>query len=535
MSHTYCLPNESGAVISYETDSNVVIIIGANGSGKSKLGAWIEKQDMEKVHRIGAQRDLNFQENIPLKGYEQAEDLVLYGTDDKSQQKGKCYRWKWGKSYTTKLMDDFDDVLAALIALRNKDNDEYVKKCKLLTKAERPDPPETAVDKLIKIWNMIFPQRSLRVEDAKILAIISSAEKVANEYNSTQMSDGERAVLYLAAQVLCVPEHKTLIIDEPEIHLHRSIMIRLWTALESCRPDCLFVYITHDTQFAAMHGNSEKIWIKAFDGNNWELEKIVGSELPEDLLLDILGSRKHILFVEGEKNSYDTQLYSALYPKCYVIPCGSCAQVIARTKAFRKSPTLHRWEAYGIIDRDYRSDSEIKKYAKDNIYTVAVAEVENLFLVKELVFLIAKHLEKEQDSVFCKVKEYIINDRFQGQIEKQICQSVVTELKYRLSCADLSNKSEEEVEKSLDKVLSSINYDEIKTTHEMKFRNILRSGDYNEVLKVFNHKSLSSSIGHFFDLDDKAYCSRVIAFLNGTLHDKIVEALSPYLPDEVPR
>ena len=48
MSHTYCLPNERGAVISYETDSNVVIIIGANGSGKSKLGAWIEKQDMEK-------------------------------------------------------------------------------------------------------------------------------------------------------------------------------------------------------------------------------------------------------------------------------------------------------------------------------------------------------------------------------------------------------------------------------------------------------------------------------------------------------
>ena len=34
---------------------NSVVIIGANGSGKSKLGAWIEKQDRVTVHRIGAQ------------------------------------------------------------------------------------------------------------------------------------------------------------------------------------------------------------------------------------------------------------------------------------------------------------------------------------------------------------------------------------------------------------------------------------------------------------------------------------------------
>lgn len=72
------------------------------------------------------------------------------------------------------------------------------------------------------------------------------------KYSANQMSDGERAVLYLAAQVLCVPENKMLIMDEPEIHLHRSIMNRLWMALERYRPDCLFIYITHDTQFAAM-------------------------------------------------------------------------------------------------------------------------------------------------------------------------------------------------------------------------------------------------------------------------------------------
>ena len=75
MEYKYWLPNEHGEKQEHITSNNSVIIIGANGAGKSKLGAWIEQQDFEKVHRIGAQRNLNFNENISLKSYSQAEDL----------------------------------------------------------------------------------------------------------------------------------------------------------------------------------------------------------------------------------------------------------------------------------------------------------------------------------------------------------------------------------------------------------------------------------------------------------------------------
>ena len=46
--------------IEYSTSNNSLIIIGANGSGKSKLGAWIEQQDMENVHRIGGSAFIEF-------------------------------------------------------------------------------------------------------------------------------------------------------------------------------------------------------------------------------------------------------------------------------------------------------------------------------------------------------------------------------------------------------------------------------------------------------------------------------------------
>lgn len=76
--YEYWLPNAGNIKICYEAQVNSVVIIGPNGSGKSKLGAWIEQQDFEKVHRITAQRDINFSERIPLKSYAEAEDKVIY-------------------------------------------------------------------------------------------------------------------------------------------------------------------------------------------------------------------------------------------------------------------------------------------------------------------------------------------------------------------------------------------------------------------------------------------------------------------------
>lgn len=77
--YEYWLPNDGNIKICHEAQVNSVVIIGPNGSGKSKLGAWIEQQDFEKVHRIAAQRDINFSERIPLKSYAEAEDKVIYG------------------------------------------------------------------------------------------------------------------------------------------------------------------------------------------------------------------------------------------------------------------------------------------------------------------------------------------------------------------------------------------------------------------------------------------------------------------------
>lgn len=539
MAFKYWLPDEVGDKQEYCTESNAVIIIGANGSGKSKLGAWMEQQDLSNIHRIGGQRNLNFKENLLLMRYSQAIDKVFYGYNSDGPYKlGKGQRWGWGNDirFTTTLIDDFDDVLAALFALRDNENEAFIRKLKEAKREKRELPPEpvTVIDKLKTVWESVLPTRQIVDEDHKFYALFNN-NGYQEKYSATQMSDGERAVLYLSAQVLCIPYGKTIIIDEPELHLHRSIMNPLWTILEKVRPDCLFIYITHDTQFAAFHENADKIWVKKYNGEVWEYEKLNDMDLPEELLLYILGTRKSIIFVEGERNSYDTQLYAELYPDYQIIPCGSCTQVIERTKAFRNSRLLHDYEVYGIIDRDYRSEHEIEKYKQDSIYAIGVAEVENLFIVEELIRFMAGHMGKDKDITFSSVKKYVTNKRYLPQINKQICEGTVAEIKYLLTRADISNKNDNEAQNTLDMVWTGIDYQRIREGQERKFRNVLVNESYRDLIKVFNHKSVASSVGHLLGINDKEYCQTVIALLHGKNRNGIIDALSPYLPEEISR
>ena len=82
---------------------------------------------------------------------------------------------------------------------------------------------------------------------------------------------------------------------------------------------------------------------------------------------------------------------------------------------------------------------------------------------------------------------------------------------------------------------SGIDFDTTKAAHEQKFRTALSDDDYGAVLRVFNEKSLSKSIGEFFDIKKGTYCSKIIAFLHGDQHDEIISALLPYFPMEIPR
>jgi ABC-type cobalamin/Fe3+-siderophores transport system ATPase subunit len=523
----YKLPGTNNSVETYKTKNNSLIIIGANGSGKSRLGAWIENQNRAGIHRIGAQRSLQWKENLVPKSFELLLNTFLYGGENLNE-KNTQFNFSGGKDgSTTTERKDIESVLSAIFSKRTVQLEEFDERAK-----DAPDQTlkreNNIVDDIQRIWSAVFPHRAISFKDLKIFANINS-----KEYNGVGMSDGERVALYLISQTLLIPANKTIIIDEPEIHLHRSIMNQLWTELEKERKDCLFIYITHDTQFAANHKQAEKIWVKNYDGNFWIWEEIKESALPEQLLLDVLGSRKKVLFVEGDSNSYDVKLYREIYSNYYVIPCGGCSSVIAQTKAMRNTQQLHEFTCFGLIDRDYRSETELNAYKANNIFSVNVAEIENIFLIDGLFKIVNSILAIEDEANIEKIKNHIIEERFSKEINKIILESTVSEIKYQLSTIHIPN-DEISAKQKLAGLSNEIDFDKIRMNQEQLFNEILSNKDYMQVLSVFNRKDVVKYIGSYFGLKNNEYCELIIRHLQGEKTRDIISLIKPYLPTEIP-
>ena len=316
--------------------------------------------------------------------------------------------------------------------------------------------------------------------------------------------------------------------DEPENHIHNSIINKLFSLLEKERPDLTFIYATHNLEFAAEHPNTKKLWFENYDGSNWDYH-ILGEEeeLPEQLLLEVLGAKEKVLLVEGTRNSLDTKLYQAYYKDYKVIGCGGCQNVINFVKAFN-SHTLHtHYDVKGIVDRDYRPEKEIDALRKEGIYVCEVAEVENLFIVPEIMQFMASLLGTDG-----KINDCIrtIIDMFEQDLQAQIVAAINAEVKFQINKFSFEKRDLEAYKKEISDLNASIKLDEIITSIEQKFTEIKESGDYTSILMVYNRKNLISfilKVVGFSTVD--IYRNKVIACVQSG-DSALIDALSKYLP-----
>ena len=151
-----------------------------------------------------------------------------------------------------------------------------------------------------------------------------------------------------------------VIVDEAENHLNVAIINNLWNVLEEKRSDCQFVYLTHDPHFALSRVNANVLWSKKYSHpNEWEIEPLPKNrDIPEELLIELLGSRNKIVFCEGKKSSLDYKLYSVLFPKITFVPVGGHINVISYTGAYNRDKKIFGKLVAGLIDGDYHSVEE---------------------------------------------------------------------------------------------------------------------------------------------------------------------------------
>jgi AAA domain, putative AbiEii toxin, Type IV TA system/Protein of unknown function (DUF4435) len=400
-----------------------VVFVGANGAGKTRLGVRLDREigrSGREVHRIAAHRSLSFNDAIDVVSLDRAYKMLRYGIahQDAAQIK-EGHRWS-GKPATI-LLSDFDHLLRALYAEQNEVAIRHLERHRA-NLSERP--PLTKLLRLKDIWERLLPHRALIVGGASVKVQLPGR---SGDYNASELSDGERVIFYLIGQALLAPPDSVLIVDEPELHIHRSILADLWDQIEGARKDLTFVYTTHDLEFATTRHAERKYALTSYTPaigraqEFWTLVKVEEAEgLPEQIVSRILGSRRGILFVEGTAESLDPVIYTRIYPSRAVIPTGGHDQVIHSVASFRAHPQLHRVGCLGIVDYDDHSEAEQAELLGRDVFVLPVSEVENLLLVPVVFYSIARSLSFSPEAARAKANAVcdLVLDRARRGIER---------------------------------------------------------------------------------------------------------------------
>ena len=392
------------------------IIIGANGSGKTRLAVYLEEQLGEKAHRIAAHRALSLNPNIEKISEAKAKQGLFYGNPEWAKDISQRKSARWNNKSSTYLLNDFDRLLQYLFAQQNNLAVENHQKRK---RGEEITNSKTKLDILQEVWERLLPLKKLHITADDIRVSSTSIESA--DYSASEMSDGERAVFYILGQVLSANEGSILIFDEPELHIHKSIISNLWDEIEKLRPDCSFLMITHDIEFAATRIAKKYVIRNYYSDPAWDISEIPDSELDEQTITLILGSRKPILFVEGEKTSLDMETYRLCYPEWTVIPKGACKDVIQAVSSLRKlnenMPILNI-KCVGIVDRDTRDSSQIRDLEEQGIKVLPCSEIENIFSLSSVAHKVLEIEGFDGDDLINKKEEF--KDRLLKYIKKEL-------------------------------------------------------------------------------------------------------------------
>lgn len=492
------------------------IIVGGNGSGKSSLASYFKESDADGIIVIPAQKILFYLENPEASSANEKDIRKI----QKNNFNDKSYKKDYDVSNkVSQLSKVFSYHISAIInELAKAGADKLVKN----------KDSETKYIKLLEIWRKLYSDIEFRYDMNKRKLV---PEKKGKEYDLNSMSEGEKVTLFYILITLFAPRDAYIIVDEPETFLNPSMYNRLWYLLEEYRKDCRFIYISHHLEFISSRNARIIYWCKEYDGNkNWEIKKISGElgDIPKELVIELLGARKNILFCEGSRESLDYKVYTLLFEnQVVVVPVGGHKDVINNTKAYNNSK-LFDGEAYGIIDKDYHSKEALENYEQNKIYHLEFNEIEMFLITNEILECVLtntyapditsslmKKFKIEVINEIQKKKDYIINESIKFHIDEKNFTIDGKQLK------DAESKSVKYNEKNIKEyfcnLIDDININEkikelenkisILLVKENKYEEVVEENKYEEALKVSNLKYLfNSKTNEVFELNYKLAC-----------------------------
>lgn len=340
---------------------------------------------------------------------------------------------------------------------------------------------------LNKIFNNVLSDITFTVNIGERLL---EPQKNGIKYGIIGLSDGERAVLFFVMLLQLAKENSYIVVDEPETYMHTALSIKLWNTLLNYRSDCRFIFISHNIDFVQSLSGASIQWLKEFEHPNiFKFEEVKDLQLPQDLILKIMGSKKDVLFIEGESHgSLDYQIYTALFGERYNIqPVKGHLNVKNYTRLFNSSMSMGNC-AKGIMDRDTWTENEIEAFRKSGIEIPKVNEAEMFLLVNEVVEAVIDNVYRSDKTKMSNFK-HAFYDKFREKKNLCIMRHLKNLIDHNMENQKLDkNESLDQLKENLKQIVGNISIEEEYTRLDQTLTEYLEDENYEGLLQLCNLK-----------------------------------------------
>lgn len=496
------LSNEEGESIDITlNEGQTLFVIGANGTGKSALMQMLHNTQPIHTVWIESHRQSSFPLDVfdlPFSKIEGYKQQMIHSEGDISSR------------FRTRDFSRVKLFMRSLIHTENNLNQEIASRVRQQSGADEYASRNPSVLSVINdLLKIAYIPIKILIKNNRLFAMNT---KTTAQYESLALSDGERNALWIACGVLTAEKNQLIIIDEPERHLHRSIISPFLSALFAERKDCSFILSTHEVYLPIDNPDASVLLLRGCKWENnlvsrWDANLLeAGNNIPDDVKKQILGPKRKILFVEGNNTSLDKQLYQTFYENVTVIPVGSCVDVEQRVKAMRKAGEenrLHWLNVYGVIDGDGKTAEHKDKLKQNNIVALPCYSVESLYYRTEIV----KRMAEKYASTFgidaeCLYQKSLSNiaEKFE-EVKEKLCAMKVA---HKIRMLQVSPTWEDVIENNYNQN-PQCDSAEIFTKEKEKFDNLIKCKDWNALIEQYPIKEsgVLANISHPFKVSNK--------------------------------
>lgn len=393
----------------------------------------------------------------------------------------------------------FDDVNELLKAFINKINPEHkIKKEYTIEDLKDKITHETHLDAL---GNPVVIESE--IEDLEVFRYLTQAympkntkiiKDISIELNEgitiEQMSEGEKKLILVKTVLEILSDEKTLVLmDEPDAHLHEIRKKKLYSMMREYS-NRQIVIATHSPTFIDIAEQDQVKMLKLNDDG----KAIIYEETKIEAIRNLTGSRinafleKPILYCEGTETSVESVLYPLLFPEYKVIPAGGHEEVIYLTKTYNRTFGDEIHYAIGIIDWDYKTETQLSALRAEKIYSLKVVEIENVLM--DLLLLEAAKCEfcAEDDSIE-KAKQKLFSEcdlRKENQALKYTANYIVSKIKSTLSP---EGRTLDVFKTKVNEICDESEVDQLYVDRKQFLEECIRESKFEDLISIydFNH------------------------------------------------